>query len=488
MTADPAPDASETERPPRRISLSFKILVLTVLFVLVSEAAFLVPSIANFRRQFLEDRLATARAATVLLESNVWPSVPRPVQDALLRQVDAMAIVLKTGEASRLLATVEMPPEIDTLVDLRNTMTMDSVRGAIGTLFAFEPQVLRVIGPIEGGKSIEIVVSDRRLRGAMLKFTGYLLGISLIVSIFAGALVYLTLNRLFVRPMRRLSEAMVEFSAAPEDTSRIIRPSGRRDEIGVAEAELAAMQQALSEQLTQSRHLADLGLAVSKINHDLRNLLASAQLFSDRIGAVADPMVQRFAPKLIATLDRAIEYTQSTLAYGRAREPEPNRRLVSLAQLVGDVFQSLGLDGHPTIRCEARLATDLEIDADPDQLFRVLLNLCRNAMQAMDGVDDPVIVRRLTIEAVRQGGVVSIRVRDTGPGVPERTRQHLFQAFQGAGRPGGTGLGLAIAAEIVRAHGGSIVLLDEIGPGAHFEIVLPDRPASFDRAVRSRAG
>lgn len=487
MTDDPAPDREK--RPlRRRISLSHKLLFHTVLFVMVTQLAFLVPSIAKFRLQFLEDRLATARAATVLLDSSAWAIVPQSAQDALLRQVDAMAIVLKTGEASRLLAAVAMPPQVDTVVDLRETEPLTATRQAIGTLFAFAPRVLRIVGRTEDGRALEIVVSDRHLRAAMLTFSIYVLGISLAISVFAGGFVYFMLNRLFVRPMRRLSEAMVGFSAAPEDTTRIIRPSERRDEIGVAETELAAMQTALAEQLKQSRHLADLGLAVSKINHDLRNLLASAQLFSDRIGTVADPMVQRFAPKLIATLDRAIDYAQATLAYGRAREPEPNRRLVALAPLAEEVVQSLGLDAHPSVRHELRLPADLEVDADSDQLFRVLLNLCRNAVQAMDGVDDPAIVRRLAIEGDRQGAVVAIRIRDTGPGVPERARQRLFQAFQGSGRPGGTGLGLAIAAEIVRAHGGTIVLLDEPGPGAHFEIVLPDRPASFDRAIRQRAG
>jgi signal transduction histidine kinase len=269
---------------------------------------------------------------------------------------------------------------------------------------------------------------------------------------------------------------MVAFSAAPDDGSRIIAPTGRADEIGVAEEHLAAMQEALQGTLREQRHLADLGLAVSKINHDLRNMLAAAQLISDRLSQIADANVQRFAPQLIAALDRAIAYCQSTLAYGRAREAAPARRLVALGRLVDEVAAVLGLPGNDGIAFDNRVPADLEVDADPEQLFRVLVNLCRNAVQAMDGAPGPAVVRRLTVDGRRDDGDVAIEVADTGPGVPERARAHLFRAFEGAARPGGTGLGLAIAAELVRAHGGSIALIDKPGAGATFRIVIPDRP------------
>ena len=82
---------------------------------------------------------------------------------------------------------------------------------------------------------------------------------------------------------------------------------------------------------------------------------------------------------------------------------------------------------------------------------------------------------------MRSGREVTIRVEDTGPGVPEKARASLFRAFQGSVRPGGTGLGLAIASELVRAHGGSIMLVDTDRPGATFAIVIPDRPSANGR-------
>lgn len=474
-------------REARRIgpSLSVKLIMLTILFVMATGVAGFIPSLATFRLRFLEDRLTTAQAASVLLDSEAWRDVSRATQDELLRYVGATAIVLHTGPATRLLAASDMPSAVDDTVDLAQSDTLSSIAAAFRTLTAFEPRTLRVLGPPHDGQSLELVISDRPLRAALLRFAGSILVLSAAISLLAAVPIYIALQRLFVRPMRSLSAAMVRFSEDPEDKSRIVEPSGRADEIGVAEHELSAMQHQLSDMLAEKRHLADLGLAVSKVNHDLRNMLAAAQLFSDRIAALPDPAVQRFAPKLIATLGRAIDYCQTTLAYGRAREREPARRLVALTRVARDVIEVLGLDNHATIACVIEVPGGFEIDSDPDQLYRVLLNLARNAMQAMEGDDDPAVIRRLTIEAERQGSVAVVRVRDTGPGVPEKAKASLFQAFQGGVRPGGTGLGLAIAAEIVRAHGGQIALVED-GPGAVFELVIPDRPVAFDRAQRSR--
>jgi signal transduction histidine kinase len=472
--------------PRRGLGLSWKLLLLTALFVALSEILIYVPSIANFRRSWLDDRLNLANAASLVLASSDAAVVPRDIQDQLLNAVGAIAIALRSGAVSRLIATVEMPPAVDQTADLRAMHPVQDVLDAFDTLASRTPRTLRVIGTTPSGLVLEILIGDRALRAAMLDYSINILWLTALVSAITACLLYVVLNYLLVRPMRRMSQNMVAFSAAPEDAGRVITPSGRLDEIGVAEVHLAAMQRDLQTTLAEQRHLADLGLAVSKINHDLRNMLASAQLISDRLSGLADPTVQRFAPKLIATLDRAIAFCQSTLAYGRAREAAPERRLVSLRRMVDEVAETLGLaDEGSIIAFENLVPESLEIDADPDQLFRVLVNLGRNAVQALDGGLDPALVRRIVITARRDGLAVATRVADTGPGVPERARAHLFQAFQGAARPGGTGLGLAIAAEIVRAHGGAIALLDEAGPGAVFEIVIPDRPSAAGRNGRN---
>jgi signal transduction histidine kinase len=323
----------------------------------------------------------------------------------------------------------------------------------------------------------------------MFRFSRNILLLSLVISAITATLVYLALHYLFVRPMHRMTANMVTFHQDPENAGNIIVPSGRSDEIGIAERELSAMQRDLASMLQQKSHLAALGLAVSKINHDLRNLLASAQLFSDRLSTITDPTVQRFAPKLMHALERAIAFCQSTLSYGQVTEPPPDRRPVPLEGLVEDVRETLGLAAESRIRWIGAVERGLQVDADPDQLFRVVLNLARNALQALESRAPNEPGRdQLRITGRREGAVVVIEVSDTGPGVAEKARKHLFEAFQGSTRPGGSGLGLAIAAELVRAHGGEIRLVDGT-IGATFHIIIPDRAVDIGarRGERARA-
>jgi len=129
--------------------------------------------------------------------------------------------------------------------------------------------------------------------------------------------------------------------------------------------------------------------------------------------------------------------------------------------VVAEVRESAGLAVDASITWISAIERGLTVDADPDQLFRVLLNLVRNAAQALEsrprGEGSPLQIR---ITGRREGSVAIIEVSDTGPGVPAKAREHLFEAFQTSGRPGGSGLGLAIAAELIRAHGGDIHLVE----------------------------
>jgi signal transduction histidine kinase len=250
-------------------------------------------------------------------------------------------------------------------------------------------------------------------------------------------------------------------------------PSGRLDEIGVAERELAQMQQELSGLLAQKNRLAQLGLAVSKINHDLRNMLANTQLISDRLVDIPDPTVQRFVPKLIASLDRAISFCNSSLQFGRASEAAPRRDLFRLKPLVEEVADSQGLPRDGQIALSVDIDDNLRIDADRDHLFRVLSNIVRNAAQALEAADT-IKNGCITVSAHREGRKVTVDIGDNGPGVPAKARENLFKAFQGSTKKGGTGLGLVIAQELVQAHGGTLSLA-ESKKGALFRIELPDR-------------
>jgi len=387
-----------------------------------------------------------------------------------------------------MLAIDDMPPAISHDFDMRNVMTFDSIVDAFMMMADTRKDVMRVVGPAPmGGDYIEIVMDEPPLRKALLGYSFDLLLISLLISGITATLVYLTLHYLFVRPMRRLTANMMAFRADPENAAHVIVPSARADEIGIAERELATMQTELASMLHQKSRLASLGLAVSKINHDLRNLLGSAQLISDRLLSLPDPNVQRFAPKLVRALERAIAFCQSTLSYGRVQEPPPERRPMPLEPLVEEVHETLGLGPEAPIRWISAVERDLTVEADYDQLFRILLNIARNALQALESraAGDPGR-DQIRITGRREGAVVVIEVSDTGPGFSEKARAHLFEAFAGSTRTGGTGLGLAIAAELVRAHGGEIRIVEGT-IGATLRLTIPDRAVELSARRNARA-
>jgi hypothetical protein len=472
------------------LGLSGKLLLLTILFVMIAEVLIYVPSIANFRLNWLNDRLAAANTAALVLDVAPSGMVPDSLARQILDSIGARTVAMKMGNQRRLLASSDVPPAIDSDIDMRHVGPWRAIADAFGTLLCSSDDVMRVVGPApRHGEYLEIILDEAPLRRAMLRFSVNILLLSLVISGVTAMLVYFALHRVLIRPMRRIMANITAFREDPENPARVISDSGRRDEIGTTERELAAMQGEIASMLHQKSRLAALGLAVSKINHDLRNLLASAQLISDQLSGLPDPRVQRFAPKLMRALERAIDFCQSTLSYGRAQEPTPDRRLLPLAPLVEEVHETLDLPADAPIRWISAIAPDMMVDADPDQLFRILLNLARNATQALEarGHHDP-NRDQVRITGRREGAVAVIEVADTGPGFSSQARAHLFEAFQGSTRAGGSGLGLAIAAELVQAHGGDIRLIEGT-IGATFRISIPDRAVELNsrRGTRARA-
>jgi signal transduction histidine kinase len=494
MTQNTAPDLAPADEPKTgpqrlRLGLSGKLLVLTILFVMIAEVLIYVPSIANFRLNWLNDRLAAAHTAALVLEAAPSGMVPDSLARQILGSVGARAVAMKMGTQRRLLAVSEMPPMIHHDIDMRNVPWYRAIFDAFDMLLSNDKDVMRVIGPAPmGGDFLEIVLDEVPLRQAMLRFSFNIMLLSLVISGITAMLVYLALHHLLVRPMRRITANMMRFRDDPENPARVIAVSQRQDEVGLAERELAGMQRDLASMLQQKSHLAALGLAVSKINHDLRNLLTSAQLFSEGLTSLPDPRVQRFAPKLMRALERAIAFCESTLSYGRVQEPTPDRKPVAAEALVEEVHETLAL-AESKIAWIAAIERGLVVDADPDQLLRILLNLARNALQALEtrAPNDPAR-DQVRITGRREGAVVVIEVSDTGPGIPPRSREHLFEAFQTSARSGGTGLGLVIADELVRAHGGEIKLVEGT-IGATFRLTIPDRAVELDahRNARARA-
>jgi signal transduction histidine kinase len=262
---------------------------------------------------------------------------------------------------------------------------------------------------------------------------------------------------------------MTAFRRAPEVAGTGRLPTRRNDEIGVVDREFQNLQRELRASLRQKSRLAEIGAATNKINHDLRNMLSTARLLSDRLARSSDERTRTLAPTILNTIDRAARLASDAIEYVRD-QPPPRLSKVDLADLVdeaGIALQEQGEDSAPNIvrAWLNEVGESQSILADRDLLYRVFVNLGRNAFEAG--------ATTVTVRSQVNGGYRLIDVTDNGPGVPQEMAEQLFQPFATGGRAGGAGLGLAIARDLVRAHGGDIALTQTSAAGTNFRLTQP---------------
>lgn len=450
-------------------SLSARLLVLTIAFVMVSELLIFFPSISRYRIAYLQEHINAAHVATLALEATPSLEVSPELEEKLLdnARVDDAA-TFHEGSATYILRRA-MPTPIEVRYDLRDGNVFIHLREAVNALSQKINRVIQVTGnPTTTPQSIvRIVMDEQPLREGMYKFAVRVAAISIVISLITAGLVYIALHWLLVRPMRRITASMVAFREAPEDSTRHLLPGNRLDEIGLAEQELAHMQEELRLALSQKTRLAALGEGVAKIHHDLRNILSTASLVSDRLSLSNDPEVKRVAPQLLDSIDRAVKLCTQTLAFAREGTPELQTSQISLRNLVDKAGANL-LFAEKEKRLFAidnRVPADFVLELDRDQFYRVLTNLARNAVEAG--------AHWLTVDAAISGDAITIDVADDGTGIPAKIREHLFQPFAGSTRSGGSGLGLAISSDLLEAHGGRLELVETSGKGTKFRIHLP---------------
>jgi signal transduction histidine kinase len=455
-------------------SLSGRLLMLTALFVMISVALIYFPSVARYHHQLLEDRVHAAELAILPLTESPGLQLSRRLRTELLRRAGVEAVILTGGGTHQLFLIGEEPPTIQATFDITGTDLIDESGDVLRALFADAGRVIRIRAStqIATGREIAVVAREDPIRNTLFDFSWRVLSLALFISGLTSGLVFLVLYLTIVQPLKRMTVTMTTFRENPEDTRHILRSTARRDEIGVAEREFASMQRALLAFLQQRAHLAALGSAVAKIQHDLRNILASAQIASDRLALVDDPVVKGQTQRLMAAIDRAVALATTTLRYGRAEERPPERTRFPLAALVNEVAESAIPDGSK-VAFDCAIDSEVEVDADREHLFRVMLNLMRNAREALESADNEAPLLR--IEGRRKSDTVMILVTDNGPGIPEKARERLFLPFGASGRPGGSGLGLAIARELMHAHGGEVEMVRTGPDGTRFRVTIPDR-------------
>ncbi|THD49806.1 MAG: HAMP domain-containing histidine kinase [Bradyrhizobium sp.] len=475
----------------RSIGVAGRLLMLTIGFVLLAMGLFYASRLAAYRENWLRDRLMVAHSAMMLFGETGEETVPHELAGKILDTVGAKSIIVALPDGRRLVAaTGAAPANAPETVEIGEPSLLMASQSAFRTMFAAPGTLTRVVGKLPSdGALVDVTLDETPLIDAMWRISRNFLNLSLLISAVVTFVLWAALWWLVIRPVRRLTSSIIAFGERPQEHVRIRAPSGRVDEIGRAEVALAAMQGSLAHELRQRKRLSELGMAVARINHDLRNMLSAAQLISDRLASIPDPLAQRLAPRLVATLDRAILFCQSTLTYGGGREQAAAPREFDLRELVRQIVETAEAERSGAVVYAIDIPPKFELLADPDHISRVIENLCRNAAQVLvsRGAQNgrPTAIR---LAAIRTGAVALIEISDTGPGFAPDQAAHIFEPFHLTTRQGGTGLGLAIAADLVARNAGSISLAEakseDFYCGARFLITLPTPEVAGRRNAR----
>ena len=460
--------------------LSARLLILTVLIALAAALLILAPSLADYQENRYLDRTRAAELASLAVDVAPSRTVSNQMRDQLLKAAGVVSVAVQSQGVARLLIEAPRMRRTPELVDLRSTDFATWISEPFLTLFSGDDRYVRVVAHprFRDGDFIEVVIPNAPLKSELGAYLVRAVWVALFLAVVAGVGLFFLLDAFLVRPIQKLTLAMERFRADPEDSRAHVALSHRRDEIGRAEVELDQMQADLRAALASRARLAALGEAVAKINHDLRNMLSSAQIASERLASLRDPRVSQSLPRLERALDRAITLATDVLSYGKSQEAAPQPAQLFILPALEAAAEDAGFGDHG-VGLQTRLTPGARVLADPDQLHRILVNLLRNSREALEAagrMDDG----RVRVSLDQEAGVSVIRFADNGPGLPQKATTHLFQPFAGSARSGGAGLGLAISRELAQAHGGDLLLVANSPEGAVFELILPGAPAAAE--------
>ncbi|MEM6538035.1 MAG: HAMP domain-containing sensor histidine kinase [Pseudomonadota bacterium] len=473
-----------------RKSLSTKLFVLVVACVLIAETVVMIPSIAYHRLSYLQNRIEAAHIICLAYQNPTGSVIEDTLAQELFDTAGVVAVSATYEGQPKLIFSPNIridpaegaPVEFTHEVDLTEGWTLAAFTAPWASLFSTGDNLISVKGMANFAQeeSVKVLISQKALRADLLVYFRNILLLSLVISSLTAIFVYFRLARMIVEPVKALSSNMKAFEGDPEDPRNLLVPNERIDELGIANTSLAALEGRTQALLSERRRLAALGSGISKISHDLRNILSSAQLISDRLVKSEDPRVAKLAPRLLAALDRAVALSRDTLNFARMSPDRIKRKPVALKELVDDVFDDAA---RMAVTFENNVSADIIVEADQTHLFRALFNLVKNAAEAIEGhapvTDDtlegapPKVVGTVEAAATLAGNDVIISISDTGPGLPDVASENLFEPFKGSQKPGGSGLGIAIAAEVAKAHGGRLNLEKSDATGATFVLTLP---------------
>lgn len=458
--------------------LSGKLLLMTIGFVMLAELVIFIPSATLFRQSYLAERAERAGHLALALTGVPDYEGGEFLSKTFMDDTDIVMVAAKHDGMTELV--LGSPPTSGPfeLVDLRDARRLPLFRHAFATFFGADTGYLRVIADpiLPNHESIEIILPKASVKAAMRDYFERVFWLSLAIAIITGGLIYLALSAMIVRPIQKLAAGLSEFREDPNQRRSRLKPSNRRDEIGQLQREFFDMKQSVRTSFRQRERLASLGMAVAKINHDLRNVLTSAQLVSDRIAMDKDERVAGMGERLVRAVDRGVRLCTDVLNFSKAQDEVLEIEAIRLALLVGEVAgDTLGQFGRgpTTIDFDNNIPSELTVYADADHTYRIVHNLFRNAGQAMQALSGDAVVRRITAATEIDGDKVKLSLRDTASGLPSRAVENLFQAFASSSTHGSTGLGLTISRELARDQGGDLTLAETGESGTEFVLTLP---------------
>lgn len=456
--------------------LSSKLLLLTISFVMIAELLLFVPSAALFRQSWLTDRAQQARLMTQAIAGVPNFEASEILTKQFMEDTDVVLMSTKHDGMNELILGTLQDQDSDALenakfrmIDLRKKQYLPKFSDAFMDFFGPREGYLRVLAgsPVEGHDTLELIIPRIKLRDALRDYFKRIFWLSFLIAVITGSMIYLAMSALIIHPVQRLAADMTRFRENPSLHRATSKEAKRKDEIGQLEREFIDMKQSLRAAFRQRERLAGLGLSVAKINHDLRNVLTSAMMISDRLAADKEERIQKIGDKLTRNIERGVGLTEDVLAYSKADTADPKIENLRISFLLGEVAADvIGQFEGTTFR--NKVPSELSVRADPDHAYRIFNNLFRNASQAMQSQEK----RVLSVAADIHDGRVNIMLTDTGPGLPDKARENLFQAFKGGQGKGSTGLGLTISKELAIANGGDINLVSSDATGTRFQVTL----------------
>jgi len=457
--------------------LSSKLLLLTIGFVMLAEILLFIPSASMFRQDWLEERTQQAGLLALALTGVPDYEASETLTNQFIADTDVMLMAAKRNGMTELVLG-EPPVNAGEMItiNLQDMPRFPSLIAPFQDIFSDGDEVLRVIAnsPVDGQDALDLLIPRAKLRDALIDFVIRIFWLSLFIAIVTGALIYGAMSAMIMRPVQQLAEDMTAFREDPERRRLIRSRSKRLDEIGQLQREFTDVKQSLRAAFHQRERLAGLGLAVAKINHDLRNVLSSALLISDRLSMNSEKNISDMGERLTRTVERGISLTEDVLAYSRAETADPQIQDTRIAFIIGEAAADV-IGQFPGTKFRNTVPTDLMVRTDPDHAYRIFHNLFRNAAEAM--IESKSSQQRLLVGADVQDGLAELRISDTGPGLPARARDNLFQAFSGAqahsANSKSTGLGLSISKELAKAQGGDLNLMSSDETGTRFILTLP---------------